>query len=66
MRARAAGGERFARVQAQAFLAAARAGGGRELVRVAGGVGEEAHVGQGEGEARVAFAADVGGGLAAD
>lgn len=66
MGARAARGEGLARAQAEAFLAAARAGwGGQLLVWGAGRVGEEAHVGKGEGEARVAVAADVGGGLAA-
>jgi hypothetical protein len=64
--ARAAGGQRLAGVQAQLLLLAARAGRRREVVRGAGRVGEELDVGQGEAEARVALAADVGGGFAAD
>ena len=64
--ARAAVGEWLARVQAQALLLAARARRRREELLCAGGVGEKLDVGQREGEAGVAVAADVCGGVAAD
>lgn len=59
-------GQRLAGVQAELFLPAAGACGRRELAAQAGGVGEELDIRNLEGEAGVAFAADVGGGFAAD
>lgn len=66
MSARAARRQRLARVQTEFLLSTSGSCGRWELGVAAGEVGEEFDIGQGEGEAAVAFAADVGGSFAAD